>query len=89
MYDWPLYLFVFGLIAIVVAALIFSRKAMICVPVGYMAGFLLAWLLNTDGVDPGGGQINNAWIIWTVSFIVVVFAGVVWGFAYRIRKKKE
>jgi len=78
MKSWPLYIFVFGLIAIVIAALTLSRKVMICVPVGYMIGFLSAWLFNTDGVDPGGGLLNDGWIIWTVSFLAIILVGIVW-----------
>ena len=78
MSDWPLYLCVFGLISIRIAALSFSRKVMACVPAGYMIGFFSAWLFNTDSVDPGGGLLNNGWIIWTISFLALVLAGIVW-----------
>ena len=78
MYQWPLALLAFGLVAIVIAALAFSRKVMICVPVGYMAGFLSAWLFNSDGVDPGGGLTNNGWIIWAISFLAFIIAGIIW-----------
>ena len=27
---------------------------------GYLAGFILGMVLNTDGIDPGGGRTNNA-----------------------------
>jgi len=78
MSDWPLYLCVFGLISIRIAALSFSRKVMACVTAGYMIGFFSAWLFNTDSVDPGGGLLNNGWIIWTISFLALVLAGVAW-----------
>jgi membrane-bound ClpP family serine protease len=78
MKAWPLYLFILGIAVIAVSAFTHSGKVMIGTVVGYMAGFVLAMLLRTDGIDPGGGATNNAWIIWTFSFLLFILAGVVW-----------
>ena len=86
MYAWPFYLFVFGVIVIAVAALTYSRKVMIFVPAGYIIGFLSAGLFNKDGFDPGGGLTNNGWIIWTVTLLAIILAGVAWEVARRTIK---
>jgi len=78
MIDWPLLLFTFGLVAILIAAFTFSTKVMICVPAGYLFGSFAAWLFNTDRIDLGGGRLNDSWMIWTVLFIIFLLAGVVW-----------
>ena len=89
MKDWPVILFTFGLIVIIVSALFNSRKVMICTPIGYIMGFVLGMLFNTDSLDPGGGILNNAWIIWTTSFLMLIIIGVVLEVVTkRIKKKK-
>jgi hypothetical protein len=89
MKQWPLVLFVTGLIVIIVAAFIHGHKLMVCTVVGYIGGFALGMFFNTDGVDYGGGSINNAWWIWTVSFIVFILIGVVFEIVSRHIKKRK
>jgi len=89
MRQWPSILFIFGLVVIAIAAFFYCRKVMIGAAAGYIAGFALAWLFNTDGVDPGGGATNNAWIIWTVTLLVLIFAGAVWDTATKYVIKKN
>lgn len=45
--------------------------------VGYIGGFILGMLFNTDGIDQGGGRINNGWIILGIAFIVSILAGII------------
>jgi len=45
--------------------------------VGYIGGFVLAMLFNTDGIDQGGGRTNNGWIIWGIVFIVSILVGII------------
>ena len=40
------------------------------------ATYVLAHLLHSEGVDPGGGRTDNAWWIWIVSYVAIVT--VVW-----------
>lgn len=57
--------------------------------VGYVVGFILAMIFNTDAVDPGGGRTNNAWIIWGTVFILSILIAVIWGFISKQRHEKE
>lgn len=51
-------------IAIIVISIILGdQRTSAAAGIGYMGGFILAMILNTDGVGPGGGRTNNAWII--------------------------
>jgi hypothetical protein len=78
MKQWPLVLFIFGLAVVLIAALTRSGKVMVGTVVGYMAGFILAMLFSTDGVDPGGGSTNNGWIIWAAAYLAILAASVAW-----------
>ena len=77
MKEWPVNLLVFGIVVIIISAFFNSRKVMICTPVGYMIGFAIGVFFNTDSLDPGGGTLNNAWIIWASSFLILIAIGVV------------
>jgi hypothetical protein len=87
-FQYPLILLIAGLIAAIIAAIFDWRKIMISTVGGYIGGFALAMLFNTDGVDPGGARTNNWWIIWTVSFVILFLAGVIWEVIGRCRKKQ-
>ena len=89
MKQWPVIMFLFGLIFIVIAAIFDGRKVMICTVAGYIGGFVLGMLFNNYGVDQGGGRTSNAWKIWTVSFIVIMIAGILWQLLDKHIKKKK
>ncbi|MEG2939357.1 MAG: hypothetical protein RR829_03945, partial [Oscillospiraceae bacterium] len=44
---------------------------------GYIGGFVVALLLNSDSVDAGGARTNNLWIIWTAILLACIAAGIV------------
>ena len=88
MASWPFYLFIFGIVVIIVATFFASRKIMICTPIGYIIGFAFGMFFNTDSPDPGGGRLNNAWIIWTVTFLILITIGVVLELITRKIKRK-
>ena len=86
--GWSFDLFVFGVVVIFIATLKFSRKVMIGTVVGYGGGFVLAVLFNTNTFDPNLGiYVNNAWIIWTVSYIICIALSILWEIASKCRKK--
>lgn len=45
---------------------------------GYIIGFICSMIFNKDGIDPGGGSTNNAWIIWSIVFLVIIISGIIW-----------
>jgi len=89
MKQWPVFMLLFGLIFIIIAAIFDGRKVMICTVAGYIGGFALGMLFKSYGKEQGGGRTSNAWQIWTVSFIVIVIAGIVWELMDKHMKKKK
>lgn len=42
---------------------------------GYLFGFIIAMIFNSDTYDQGGGILNNSWIIWIIVFFFSVVIG--------------
>lgn len=76
--EWPLDLFLFGFAIIIIASCFYFKKVMVSTVAGYIIGYICAIIFNKDGRDPGGGRTNNAWIIWLISFLVIVIIGITW-----------
>ena len=75
MKQWSNVLAIVGLIIIIIASVYEKRKLSVATVIGYIGGFALAMVFRTEGLDPGGGSTNNAWIIWGCVFILAVIAG--------------
>ena len=92
MKQWPLFLFLFGAAVIFFASFGFFRKVMICTPVGYILGFVMAMIFNNDYPLYNQGVVveirNNAWQIWAVTFIVMIAVSVVWEIGGKLLKRK-
>lgn len=78
MKQWPFYLFLFGLMITVIAAIFEARGVMLLTATGYIGGFALGILFGVDHADPSGGRSNNIWLIWTVSFLIIILVGIIW-----------
>lgn len=39
--------------------------------------FVLGYIFQTNGVDTGGGIINNLWLIWTITIFVFIFIAII------------
>lgn len=87
MKQWPNLLAVMGITILVVAALFGNRIIPVASIIGYLGGFILAMIFNTDGVDQGGGRTNNAWIIWGTIFIFSILLGFILSCIYKNRPK--
>lgn len=72
MKDWPLYLFLCGLIVIGISFAAKAGLVSVFTSLFYIIGFAAGLLFQTEGVDAGGGRANNLWIIWTVVFACAV-----------------
>ncbi len=79
MKEWPLVLFLVGIVVLVFS--MFHKKNYNYVPVftviGYFVGFWAGVLFSSKGQDAGGGATNNFWILWTVVFVGCILAGVI------------
>ena len=75
MKEWPVDLFIAGLVALLVS--LFARKQYVpwFTAGGYVFGFLLGVLFHTEGTDPGGGKTDNLWSIWMLVFLGCIMAG--------------
>ncbi|MEW9093792.1 MAG: hypothetical protein AB2417_01815 [Clostridiaceae bacterium] len=85
MKQWTNLLAILSITIIVIATIFGNRIIPVATIVGYMDGFILAMIFNTDGVDQGGGKTNNAWIIWGTVFIFLILIGIVWSFISKQR----
>ncbi len=86
MKDWPNLLAILSVFILVIATIFGNRIISVATVIGYMGGFILAMIFNTDGVDPGGGKTNNGWIIWGAIFSFSILIGFFLSF---ITKKHE
>ena len=91
MKQWPFVLFIFGLTAILIAAVFNARKAMYSTAGGYIIGFAMGMLFNWDTFHPeygpNGSYTNNGWLIWLLSFLLFIAVGLIWEIAGRIIHK--
>ena len=91
MKQWPLILMLLCLAVIIISFTVKAKTTSIATAVSYIIGFFLACILQTNGVDPGGGRTNNLWVIWTIIIIVAVtVSGIVeyYNKIWNKRKKK-
>jgi len=77
MKEWPLDLFLAGLIVLTLSLITKKRIIAWFTSIGYLVGFFAGVLFHTEGFDPGGGRTDNLWQIWTVTFIVCIVAGAI------------
>ena len=87
--DWPIFMLIIGLLALGIASIFDGRKIMAFTSAGYIVGCALGLLFGVEGIDPGGGAINNWWIIWTISFFAIFYIGLIWEIVGRILKNIE
>lgn len=87
MKGWPNTLAMASLIIIIIATIFGKQIISITTLAGYIGGFIISMIFSTDGVDPGGGRTNNAWIIWGVVFIISILIGIILNFLYDKKHK--
>ena len=75
MKEWPVILFVIGIIVMAISFILEGRITPVCTAFSYTVGFIAGVIFQSDGTDPGGGRTNNLWKIWTVVFLCLILAG--------------
>lgn len=75
MKQWPNLLAILSIAILVIASIFGNRLITVATVIGYMGGFILAMIFNTDGIDLGGEKTNNAWIIWGTIFGFSILIG--------------
>jgi hypothetical protein len=75
MKQWPNLLALLSITILVIATMLGNRIISASTVLGYMGGFILAMIFNTDGIDQGGGRTNNTWIIWGTIFGFSILIG--------------
>ncbi|MGN0341749.1 MAG: hypothetical protein ACI4DO_03055 [Roseburia sp.] len=76
MKQWPLVLFVCGIVIISVSFFAKAKQVPVITALSYIVGFVAGVVFQTDGVDAGGGRTNNLWIIWAVVFVCFTLASI-------------
>jgi drug/metabolite transporter (DMT)-like permease len=90
--QWPIILFVVGLIVIGIAAISNRQKVMMLVVAGYVVGFAAGMLLNWDTHHPyraPGVYTNNNWLIWTAVYLVFIGVGIVWEVVAGVKRRQK
>lgn len=86
MEEWPVDLLIVGIVVQLVSLLARKRYISWFSAAGYFIGFWLGVILHKEGFDPGGGRTDNLWQIWTIVFLVSIFAGVIYEIVIKWRK---
>ena len=89
MKEFPFDLLVVGVVVIAVSGVIKGgRIAPVFTAAGYIVGFFCGYLLQTVSYDPGGGALNNMWLIWMGFYGAAMIAGILLEIFSR-KKRKE
>lgn len=76
MKDWPDLLAVAGAILVIISVMRNHYALARMASIGYVVSFLVAYLLQKDSIDVGGGAMNNIRIIWTIAYVALIILGV-------------
>ncbi|MDR2569638.1 MAG: helix-turn-helix domain-containing protein [Oscillospiraceae bacterium] len=80
--GWPMVMFLLGLVVVFIAAFLGAKKVIVCTATGYVVSFIVGIVFNYeyDFIVDGIVQSRNytAWVIWTVTFLVLIVAGIFW-----------
>ncbi len=77
MKQLPVWLFVVGIVSVVISFFLKGKITPICTAAAYIIGFIAGVIFQTNGVDAGGATTNNFWIIWAVVFAFLTLAGII------------
>ena len=89
MKEWPLVLFIAGLLVIGTSYFMGARQVPAFAALSYIIGYAIGAIFQTNGFDPGGGRTNNLWVIWTVVFVCFTLASILTELLAARKKKQE
>ena len=78
-----------GFVITGIAAIFNSKIIMVCVSAGYLGGFFLGLLYGVDSYDQNGVVINDWWVKWMVSFIIIIVIGIFWELFCKILEERK
>jgi hypothetical protein len=83
-------MFIVGVVALLIAALTFAKKVMICTVIGYSISFMIGTIFDFDIPINPYGDVGGAWFhIWTYAYSAFILIGVIWEVISRIAKKRK
>jgi len=85
MKDWPVMLFVLGLISIFASFAVKIKRLPVFTCAGYAAGFIAGAVLQHDY----GIGLNSLWIIWTAVYCAFILFGIIFEIAHTKNKKNQ
>jgi hypothetical membrane protein len=92
MHQWPLILFIFGILVVGISTVVGTWKVMIGTVVGYVLGFVLGMVIFADvgRFDPNRGHyVYYGWWIWLLSYLAFIVTGIIWELIDKKRSKSK
>lgn len=62
--------------------------ASLCSSIGNIIGFILGYIFNTEVIDYITGNTNNYWLIWLISYILIVVIGLILSKLFHVKHEK-
>ncbi len=75
--DAAIIVAIFGVLSLVISYLLNLKVLTLTATFGYILALIIAFLFQSNGVDPAGGTTNNLWQIWLVSYWIMLAAGLI------------
>lgn len=77
MKQWPELLFIVALVSLAVSFFAKAKTTPLLISLGYIVGFVVGVMFQTDGMDAGGAKTNSLWMIWALVFVCLIVIGMV------------
>ena len=77
MKQLPLVLFLLIVMELIVLSFMRVKIVFLVSAISYPLGFVIGFLFQTNGLDVGGGAINNLWVIWICTVLVMIVVSVI------------
>ena len=77
MKQWPTTLYIFSLTILIISLFLKSHFLSTATILGYLGGFIISLIFNSDGIDKAGTRTNNLWIIWAITLLTCIIVGII------------